>query len=134
MANNIYNIEPLILNTKAFVENALCELVQKISMDYNLDANELKLRYHLEGEHNTDPITPIKNQSTQQVVPDAPNKKSRKKKIKDEYTEMTKYIYEGKSYLMDKQNNIYTFNVDAPTHIGQKLVNGAIKFFDNDYN
>ena len=43
---------------------------------------------------------------------------------------MTKYIYNGESYLMDKQNNIYTYNLESPTLIGVKLVNGEVKLND----
>lgn len=110
-----YNIEPI----KQFIDNTLSDLIHKISTDYNLDENEMKARYMQPD---------IKNTPSQAI-----KKKGRKKKTTDDFTEMTKYSYEGEMYLMDKQNNIYTYNLESPTHIGQKLVNGTIKFFDN-YN
>jgi hypothetical protein len=107
-----YNIDPI----KEVIDNTICSILEKIAIDYKIDVIELKDKY---GFNNT--IEPeIK------II----KKKGRKKKNKEEFTEMTKYTHEGNSYLMDKQNNIYTFNIDSPTHIGQKLVNGTIKFFD----
>jgi hypothetical protein len=136
MAQTIYTKEhmnALLEPVKEFVDGVLSDLVYKISVDYSLDLNELKVRYGLVTEQEPEPVTP-KNQPIPEPIepPEAPKKKGRKKKGKDEYTEMTKYVYKGEPYLMDKQNNIYTFNVEAPTHIGQKLVNGTIKFFDDD--
>jgi hypothetical protein len=138
MAQTIYTKEhmnTLLQPVKEFVDGVLSDLIYKISVDYSLDLDELKVRYGLlaPSEQQSEPITP-KNQSIPEAIepPEAPKKKGRKKKGKEEYTEMTKYVYKGEPYLMDKQNNIYTFNVEAPTHIGQKLVNGTIKFFDDN--
>lgn len=56
-----------------------------------------------------------------------PKKRGRKKKQKEEMIETEEYQYEGVTYLVDKDNNVYTYDVDQPTYIGMKLIDGRIK-------
>lgn len=114
--NSSYNLDSI----KTSIDTILLNLVDKIALDYNLDANELKTKYGLMAVPSVpDP-----------VAAPAPKPRAGRKKNKNEFTEMTKYIYNGESYLMDKQNNIYTYNLDSPTLIGVKLVNGEVKLND----
>jgi hypothetical protein len=114
--NSAYNLDSI----KTSIDTILLNLVDKIALDYNLDANELKTKYGL-----VVPAVPVAQ------VPEAPaptpKPRAGRKKNKNEFTEMTKYTYNGESYLMDKQNNIYTYNLESPTLIGVKLVNGEVK-------
>lgn len=114
--NSAYSLDSI----KTSIDTILINLVDKISTDYNLDVNELKAKYGL-GSSNIPTPEPI-------VAP--PKPRAGRKKNKNEFTEMTKYIYNGESYLMDKQNNIYTYNLESPTLIGVKLVNGEVKLND----
>lgn len=55
-------------------------------------------------------------------------KRGRKKKPKEEFIEVEEYEYEGKMYLVDNQNNIYSHNVSAPQRMGERLADGSIHF------
>lgn len=61
----------------------------------------------------------------------APQKRGRKKKEKEEFIETEECEYDGKVYLVDKKNVVYTNNMESPTIIGQRLVDGTIKFYNN---
>lgn len=115
--NSAYNLDSI----KTSIDTILLNLVDKIALDYNLDANELKTKY---GLVYAPPSVP------DPAPAPAPKPRAGRKKNKNEFTEMTKYIYNGESYLMDKQNNIYTYNLESPTLIGVKLVNGEVKLND----
>jgi hypothetical protein len=56
-----------------------------------------------------------------------PKKRGRKKKQKEEMIETEEYEFEGTTYLVDKDNNVYTYDVESPMHIGTKLIDGRIK-------
>jgi hypothetical protein len=58
-------------------------------------------------------------------------KRGRKKKQKEELIETEEYEYNGTTYLVDKDNNVYTNDVNAPVLVGTKLVDGRIKYTDN---
>lgn len=57
------------------------------------------------------------------------NKRGRKKILKEEYIETIEYVYEGIVYLVDENNIVYTNNLDLHQVIGEKLVDGSIKFY-----
>lgn len=57
-------------------------------------------------------------------------KRGRKKKQKEELVEVEEYEYEGTTYLIDASNNVYTFDLDAPHLIGERFVDGTIRFFN----
>lgn len=116
LTNSAYNLDSI----KTSIDTILLNLVDKISLDYNLDANELKTKYGLVSAPPSAPEAPVAS----------PKPRAGRKKNKNEFTEMTKYTYNGESYLMDKQNNIYTYNLESPTLIGVKLVNGEVKLND----
>lgn len=58
-------------------------------------------------------------------------KRGRKKKQKEELIETEEYEYNGVVYLVDKDNNVYTNDVNAPVLVGTKLVDGRVKYVDN---
>lgn len=114
---SLYNVNSF----KKLVDEALETLVTRISVDYKLDINELKEKYFTvssigEGSNN-------QNQSNE-----LPKKKGRKKKVQDNVIETVEYLYEDITYLVDKNNNVYTYNLETPTMVGKKLVDGTIKF------
>jgi hypothetical protein len=57
------------------------------------------------------------------------NKRGRKKILKEEYIETVEYVYDGIVYLVDDNNTVYTNNLDSHQVIGEKLVDGSIKFY-----
>lgn len=113
--NSAYSLDSI----KNSIDTLLINLVDKIALDYNLDAAELKTKYGL-----------ISASVPEAAAVASPKPRAGRKKNKNEFTEMTKYTYNGESYLMDKQNNIYTYNLESPTLIGVKLVNGEVKLND----
>jgi len=97
----------------------LDSILKDISEKYNLDYFELKNKY-------------IENKEKQVKVQSEPKKRGRKKKIKEEYVEMEEYIYNDLTYLIDSKNIVYTNDIEAPRIIGEKLVDGNIKFYKNE--
>jgi hypothetical protein len=87
----------------------LCLLTQ-ISKDYNIDLEELKMKY-LSGMLGI----PVK-------------KRGRKKKIKDEYIEAEEFEYNGETYLIDTNGIIYSNNSKNPVMLGQRKKDGQIHF------
>lgn len=64
------------------------------------------------------------------IAEDAPKKstRGRKKKVAEEYLDTTEYKYNGITYLIDDKNNVYTYDLVAPKRIGEKLIDGTVKF------
>lgn len=89
-------------------------ILNDISKDYKLDYLELKNKYTNNDSKTNDTI---------------PKKRGRKKKIKEEFIEAEEYEYEGKIYLVDNKNTVYTNNLESPSVVGEKLINGSIKFY-----
>jgi glycogen synthase len=69
----------------------------------------------------------IYSQPTQESPP--AKKRGRKKKQKEEFVEMEEYTFGDTTYLIDTQNNVYTFDIEAPRLIGERFVDGTIHLF-----
>lgn len=95
------------------------QLIRVIADDYNLDVKELIEKY-IEGD---------------QVYARSllcGGKKQYKKK-KNDYVEAEEFTYHGVVYLVDGRNQVYTNNLEKPMMIGERLVDGSVKFFEG-YN
>lgn len=98
-----------------YMNDTIYDLVKRISTDFSLDFDEVIKKYNI-------PQKPKKKTST-----------ASRKKVPSEFIEMAELDFEGTKYLIDnKTNNVYTYDVENPKLVGQKLVNGAIKFIDNN--
>lgn len=107
-------------------------VLKAIATEYNLNYEELKEKYG-----SITPLIDIGRKKKQSKTASAnvegsdttvePKKRGRKKKLKEELVETEEYEYEGVTYLVDAENNVYTYNVDAPVLIGTKLIDGRIK-------
>ena len=86
----------------------LGKILDDIATKYTLDPDELKQNYL---------ITPIK--------------RGRRKKINNEYIEMTEFEHNDEKFLIDDKNTVYTFEPDSPMVIGEKLIDGSVKFNKN---
>ncbi len=75
-----------------------------------------------------------KKKGTNQVRNTEPKKRGRKKKTKEELIETEEYTYNSVTYLVDADNNVYTYNVDQPVLIGTKLIDGRVKFLSSSSN
>lgn len=105
------------------VQRYLTLVLENISQKYGIDLEELKCHY-INGD--------IELTNTSTDKPDAAvekKKRGRKKKLKEELIETREYEFEGVKYLVDNDNNVYTYNIEAPVHVGEKLVDGTIAFF-----
>lgn len=89
------------------VNSRITTIIDEISHDFNLDNSLLKNKYI------TQPIN---------------KRRGRKKKTKDKFIETSPYTFNEKTYLVDNDNNVYTYNINNPLLIGEKLINGNIKF------
>lgn len=85
------------------------KLLKLIAHDYDLNEDELIQRY-MGLDCN-----------------DIPIKKVTKKKRND-CIETEEYTYNGIVYLIDSKDQVYTYNLDKPMLIGDKLLDGSIKF------
>jgi hypothetical protein len=92
-------------------------MLKDISENYKLDYEELKIKY-----------LPL-NKIDTVVELDGPKKRGRKKKVKEEFIEAEEFVYKDITYLVDGKNIVYTNNLDKPTIIGEKLIDGTIKFY-----
>ena len=95
------------------MENAfnkkLSKILDEIAEKYSLNADELKTNY----------------------IPTSVKKRGRRKKKTDEIIEMTEYKYQEETFLIDSKNTVYTFEPESPLVIGEKLIDGTIKFNQN---
>ena len=46
----------------------------------------------------------------------------------NEYVEMFEFLYEKKVYLVDNDDNIYSYNIKNPKFLGKRLADGTIEF------
>lgn len=111
------------------VRNHTNDILLSISNDYNIKLDELIEKY------GSKPVTIDigKNKKTKVThgpdgLPIEPKKRGRKKKQREELVETEEYEFNGVKYLVDKDNNVYTHNIDQPVYIGTKLIDGRIKF------
>lgn len=97
------------------INDKLNNLLENISGDYDLNVDELKMKYLNDENAN-----------------DKKKKRGRKKKTKDSEIEMETYLFNDITYLIDKNNYAYTYDKDKDNAmlIGEKLINGTIKFVD----
>ena len=89
-------------------------LLRSIAADYELNPNELIAKY-IDGN-----VTIATTRRT--------NVKTDRRKKKNDFIEVDEYVFKGIKYLVDTKNNIYTYNVEKPMLIGERLVDGSIKF------
>jgi hypothetical protein len=86
------------------VEQYIHKVLKDISLQHNLDYNELVDKY-IKGTHEP-----------------------------EESIQMYEYEYNDVLYFIDKKMNIYTHEEHNPKLIGIKLVDGSVKFYDeSDY-
>jgi hypothetical protein len=111
------------------VKNHTNGLLNSIAKDYNLNFDELKDKY------SSIPITIDIGKSKKKNAihgpdgqPAEPKKRGRKKKQREELIETEEYEFNGTTYLVDTDNNVYTYNIEQPVYVGTKLIDGRIKF------
>ena len=113
-------LEEISVQLKKFVDSEIDVILNDISKNYNLNYDELNKKYL----NTTCSTTPCNTENSS-----LPKKRGRKKKTKEEYIETQEFEYQGVTYLLDsKTNNIYSNNVEAPTLLGIKLIDGSINF------
>ena len=107
-------------------------ILTEIAKDYDLPLDDMLQKYG-----NIQPNIELgrsKKKGQNAVKNTEPKKRGRKKKLKEELIETEEYEYNGVTYLVDGDNNVYTYNVDQPTLIGTKLIDGRIKFLSTQSN
>lgn len=102
-------------------------LLESIASTYNLNEKELKEKYMGSAAGVSDIHESVSSNALGEAT--EKKKRGRKKKQKDEYIETEEYEYEGVKYLVDGNNNVYTYNIEEPMLIGEKLVDGTVKKF-----
>jgi hypothetical protein len=101
-------------------------VLTEVAKDFDLSVDDLLQRYG-----NLAPNIELgrsKKKGANSVKSTEPKKRGRKKKMKEELIETEEYEYNGVTYLVDGDNNVYTYNIDQPTLIGTKLIDGRVKF------
>ena len=98
------------LNAALLADKA--ELLRLIARDYELDAEELIGKY----------ISTDKNAELYKKL-------YHNKKKRQEYVETEEYTFDGVTYLVDGRNQVYTYDLEKPMMVGEKLIDGSIKFF-----
>jgi len=105
------NLDSLTTQLNAIVSSEVTAVLKRISTDYSLDYDELISKY-------------VKTDG----APEVKKARGRKKKDDTSVIETVEFPYQGTTYLVDTQANVYTYNVDKPMKIGTKLIDGTIKF------
>lgn len=109
----------MYIKIQKVINEDIDNMLKDISKTYEIDYIELKKKY-----------SPLQNLTNNEpVVIDGPKKRGRKKKVKEEFVEAEEFIYKDVTYLVDEKNIVYTNNLETPTIIGEKLVDGTIKFY-----
>jgi hypothetical protein len=106
----------------AHLQDELKHILLDIAKRYSIDAQELIELYQQKSETKSCCVQ-------DQCSTSEKKKRGRKKKQKDEFIETEEYEYDGTKYLVDSNNNVYTFNVEEPHLIGERFVDGTIRFF-----
>ena len=96
------------------------KLILEISQNYNLDYQELITKF-LNISSDTSKNNLLVNSNS---VIKKPKKNSKKDIIKT-----YKIIYNNIEYLIDDNNNVYTFDIEKPKIVGIKLINDTIKMY-----
>lgn len=105
------------------INNHVKNILEDIAMTYDLDIGALKNKYLL-----SEADACCRGVSGGVVA--EKKKRGRKKKQKDEFIETEEYEYEGVKYLVDRNNNVYTHNVEEPHLVGERLVDGTVRLFE----
>jgi hypothetical protein len=97
---------------QTIINDDIESMLRDISKTYKINFVELKQKYIIND-----------------IKVELPKKRGRKKKLKEEFIEAEEYIYKGETYLVDNKNLIYKNDLESPKIIGEKLVDGTIKFY-----
>lgn len=114
-----------------YMNDTIFNILQDISENYGIPLVELQERYDI----SADTLSSSNNSGSgggngDKGLNTEKKKRGRKKKQKDEFIETYKHEYEGETYLVDGNNNVYTYNLEEPMLIGEMLVDGTIKKYD----
>jgi hypothetical protein len=135
----------------SIVDVYMNHVLEEIAHTYGLNELELKMKWgSTRAQASVASISPCVAAVPSSIMPDtsecggggeccapepltkpkkSPVTKSRKKKQKEEVIETEEYEYDGVKYLVDNQNNVYTYNIEEPALVGEKLVDGTVKLF-----
>ena len=119
------------------------QVLEDVSTMYSIPLEDLKSRYvesdtsvhtqptHNPSKKNTNTMLNSYSMSIYNTPQDPPpaKKRGRKKKQKEEFIEMEEYVFNDTTYLIDTNNNVSTFNIEAPRLIGERFVDGTIHLF-----
>ncbi len=108
------------------IEISLKEILSDIASTYNLNKDELINKYLPDTVDKGKKIKKSKENDTNVVI--EKKKRGRKKKEKDEIIKTYEYEYQNNKYLVDENNNVYTFDLEHPVFVGEKLIDGTIRF------
>jgi hypothetical protein len=114
-----------------YVREHTNNVIELLAKDYNLDCDELKGKYGKLSPNIEIGKNKKKNQNGLDGQCSEPKKRGRKKKIREELIETEEYVFNGVTYLVDNDNNVYTYNVEQPVLIGTKLIDGRVKFLQS---
>lgn len=88
------------------------DLLRQIANDFGLDVDDLIEKY-------------IHNNARHSAI-----KKPCQKKKRQDYIETEEFTFNGVKYLVDIKNQVYTYNIEKPMMVGERLVDGSVKFFE----
>lgn len=113
----------LVQKVQSLFHQHLESILEDIAAKHTLDATELKKAYL-----DLPPLASTEAPVTASALPSEECKKRgrKKKKQKDEYIEAEEYEYEGVKYLVDGNNNVYSYDLERPALIGERLVDGTV--------
>jgi hypothetical protein len=111
--------------SKLISDVILCQITEQLHHALSLIANDFELPLEELIQKYGTPL-PLTHKNGE--VKKEAKKRGRKKKQKEEVIETEEYEYNDVIYLVDKDNNVYTNDINRPVLVGTKLVDGRIKY------
>ena len=97
------------------------KLILEISQNYNLDYQELINKF-LDTSSET-------GKNNKEINVKEKNVKKPRKSSKKDIIKTYKISYNDIEYLVDDNNNVFTFDTERPKIVGVKLINDTIKMY-----
>jgi hypothetical protein len=116
-----FNLSTNIQSVFNLLQQTFFSMLDDISKTYNIDRQELVDRYMANVCCEMDNTNVM-----------GPKKRGRKKKIKDDFIETEEYEYDGKTYLVDKNNIVYSNDTQKPSVLGKRMSDGRIIILCDD--
>jgi hypothetical protein len=103
------SMEKVAKHISSLIYDELSNVFQQVATENKLDYNMLMQRY------------------ANKYLVSSSKQKRKKKEQHDEEIATEEYEYNGTTYLIDQNNIIYTYDLNHPRIVGERLIDGTVK-------